>query len=73
MGLDHRQLQLAGTLSYALDHAFPATAYKVTLDPDGDLRWADGKTENIEDEPETHWFKRFMVRIASWLPGEWLL
>jgi hypothetical protein len=45
----------------------------VTLGPDGDLRRADGTTENIEDEPETHWFKRFMVRITSWLPGEWLL
>ena len=73
MGLIIDSPPLAGKLSNVLDHAFPATAYKVTLGPDGDLRWADGKTENIEDEPETHWFKRFMVRIASWLPGEWLL
>ncbi len=73
MGLIIDSATLAGKLSYVLEHAFPALAYKVTLGPDGDLRWADGTTEGIEVEPETRWFKRFMVRIASWLPGEWLL
>ena len=58
---------LAGKLSRVLDQA------RVTLGSDGSLRRADGTTEDMEVEPETGWFQRLLVRIASWLPGEWLL
>jgi len=73
MGLIIDSPTLAGKLSRVLGQAFPALAYRVTLGDDGSLRWADGKTDDIEDEPGTGWLQRMLVRMASWLPGEWLL
>ena len=73
MGLIIDSPTLAGKLSRVLDQAFPALAYRVTLGDNGSLRWADGKTDDIEDEPGTGWLQRLLVRMASWLPGEWLL
>ena len=73
MGLIIDSPTLAGKLSRVLGEAFPTLAYRVTLGSDGSLRWADGTTESMEVEPETRWLQRLLVRIAAWLPGEWLL
>ena len=73
MGLVIESPTLAGRLSAVLDEASPALAYRVTLEPDGSLRWHDGLGATLDDEPETSWFRRLKVRVFSWLPIEWLL
>ena len=73
MGLVIESPSLARRLSAVLDNASPALAYRVTLEPDGSLRWHDGLGATLDDEPETGWARRLKVRIFSWLPIEWLL
>ena len=73
MGLVIESASLARRLSAVLDDASPALAYRVTLEPDGSLRWHDGLGATLDDEPETGWARRLKVRIFSWLPIEWLL
>ena len=73
MGLVIESPSLARRLSAVLDGASPALAYRVTLEPDGSLRWHDGLGATLDDEPETSWARRLKVRIFSWLPIEWLL
>ena len=45
---------LATALSVFVDKAFPDIAYRVTLGPDGELRWEDGATV-YNTEPQTSW------------------
>jgi len=73
MGLVIESRSLARRLSAMLDDASPGLAYRVTLEPDGSLRWHDGLGATLDEEPETGWARRLKVRIFSWLPIEWLL
>jgi len=72
MGLIIESATLAGRLSSALDKVYPAVAWRVSLDADGDLEWNDG-TKTYETDPEASLWERGSVRFMSWLPIDWLL
>jgi putative cardiolipin synthase len=54
----------------------PSRAYEVRLTPDGALQWIDrssgSEVVHFEEPGATVW-KRFVLRLLSWLPIEWLL
>jgi putative cardiolipin synthase len=72
MGLVIESPTLAGRLASALDKAFPAVAWRVSLDAAGDLQWTDGQ-QTWDTDPETSLWERGSVRFMSWLPIDWLL
>jgi putative cardiolipin synthase len=51
----------------------PGSAYRVTLDADGDLVWAtetDGKAVEYHRDPGTTVWQRFVVGVVRLLPIE---
>jgi putative cardiolipin synthase len=73
MGLVIDSAQMAERLSSDVAKAYPDLAYRVTIDPDGNLLWEDGTGKVYNTDPGTGWFDRAIVRIGSWLPIDWLL
>jgi putative cardiolipin synthase len=66
--------ELAREVAAFLDESIaPESAYRVTLDDDGDLLWttvgANGPLTYRKD-PETSWWQRFVVGIVRTLPIE---
>ena len=56
------------------DNEIDSTAYKVSLEPNGNGRdklvWKSDESEVKMKEPDTTWFERTVASIMSWLPGE---
>jgi putative cardiolipin synthase len=73
MGLVIDSAQMAERLSSDVAKAYPDLAYRVSIDPDGNLLWEDGTGKVYNTDPGTGWFDRAIVRIGSWLPMDWLL
>jgi len=73
MGLVIESAAMAERLSSAVDKAYPDIAYRVSINPDGKLAWEDGTGKFYDTDPGSGWFERFIVRIGSWLPIDWLL
>jgi putative cardiolipin synthase len=69
--------ELAAAVSDGLDSNAERRAYEVRLAPDGHgLEWIERTAQGevrYDTEPKTSWFKRFGVKLMSWLPIEWLL
>ena len=63
-------------IATTFDTAVPENAYEVRLSDKGKLYWIErreGRTIRYDTEPGTSIWRRAAVRIASWLPIEWLL
>jgi putative cardiolipin synthase len=73
MGLVIDSATMAEALSSAVDKAYPASAYRVSIDQNGNLQWEDGTGKVFHSDPGTSWFDRATVEMGSWLPMEWLL
>ena len=73
MGLVIDSVSMAERLSSAVDKAYPDTAYKVSIGPDGNPAWEDGTGKIYDTDPGSGWFERAIVRMGSWLPIEWML
>src|SRR5262249_33760512 len=73
MGLVIDSPTLANRLAAAVDRAYPAAAYRVTLDGDGKMAWDDGAGKVYDVDPQTSWFTRTLLTIGSWFPVDWLL
>jgi putative cardiolipin synthase len=73
MGLVIDSATMAEALSSAVDKAYPASAYRVSLDEKGNLQWEDGTGNVFHSDPGSSWFERASVEIGSWLPIDWLL
>ncbi|HYP85224.1 phospholipase D family protein [Variovorax sp.] len=73
MGLVIDSPTLARHLASGVDGAYPALAYRVQLNAQGNTDWEDGSGVVQTVDPETSWLERTIVRIESWLPIEWLL
>jgi len=73
MGLVIDSPTLALNMARAVDGAYPAGAYQVVLNAQGNTDWKDGTDTVHSTDPETSWLERTLVRIESWLPIEWLL
>ena len=75
MGVLVESPEMAASLSAQLDRA--EFAYRVEEDEAGNLVWietaADGTTRTYDTDPKTTAFQRFMTRVVSWLPVEWML
>jgi len=73
MGLVIDSATMAEALSSAVDKAYPASAYRVSLDEKGNLQWEDGTGNVFHSDPGSGWFERATIEIGSWLPIDWLL
>jgi cardiolipin synthase C len=66
--------ELAGQVAAFMDQGVqPDNAYRVTLDPEGRVRWTtivDGKWRTFDREPETSVWKRLAADIVRLLPLE---
>jgi len=54
----------------------PSRAYRLHLDPDGQLQWWEESPQGRQvwtEEPHTSRWQRVLLRLLSWLPVEWLL
>ena len=67
---------LARSIADSFARDMPSRAYEVRLTPDGALQWIDrssgSEVVHFEEPGATVW-KRFVLRLLSWLPIEWLL
>jgi putative cardiolipin synthase len=68
------------TLAQQIHHRFlrsqRAAAWQLRLDRWGRINWVeirDGKEVVLTREPQTRFMQRFLVKLAYWLPVEWLL
>lgn len=76
MGLVIRSTVLAGRVSRAFDDRIPAQAYEVELTPRGELQWVERQAQSetvYHKEPGTSGWRRFCVKVMSFLPIDWLL
>lgn len=73
MGLVIDSARMAERLSSEVEKAYPALAYRVSMGPDGQVRWEDGSGKVYDTDPDSGWFERAIVLIGSWLPIEWML
>lgn len=76
MGFLIESPMLAQAMHSAFVEDIPLRAYEVSLDADGRLHWLreeNGKMQRYDNEPETTWSRRMMVRLLSALPIDWLL
>jgi putative cardiolipin synthase len=68
---------MAEALHQAFDTAIPKVSYIPALETSGALIWtapqADGTSIRYDDEPESSFVQRMIVRVVGWLPIEWLL
>ena len=61
----------AQVIAYMDEGVLPQDAYRVLLDPDGDLYWVtetDGKTERYDHDPNSTAWQRAKVRFIRMLP-----
>jgi len=68
--------ELATHMNQAFDGAIPQNAYEVRLSDRGDLYWIERRGDRLirhDVEPGTTRLQRAFIRVASWLPIEWLL
>ncbi len=68
------------TLARQIHHRFlrsqRAAAWQLRLDQWGRINWVerrDGKEVVLTKEPQTRFWQRVLVKLAYWLPVEWLL
>lgn len=68
------------TLARQIHHRFirsqRAAAWRLRLDQWGRINWVEmreGKEVVLTKEPQTRFWQRFLVKLAYWLPVEWLL
>ncbi|MNC67917.1 Cardiolipin synthase C [compost metagenome] len=68
------------TLARLIHHRFVRSqrqeAWQLRLDRFGRLNWIehkDGQEIVLKKEPKTRFMQRVLVRLAYWLPVEWLL
>jgi putative cardiolipin synthase len=74
MGLLIESPVLASGLHAMMDEHLAALAYRVRLDPAGRMVWEDPQTGAVlRHDPHSRPLQRAMIRIAGWLPIEWLL
>ena len=67
---------LATGMNQAFQGAIPQNAYEVRLSDRGELYWIERRGDRLlrhDVEPGTTRWQRAFIRIASWLPIEWLL
>jgi len=66
--------ELAGGLAaYMNDGVSPGSAFRLSLDPDGDLVWttsSDGTSVEFDTDPQTTFWQRFMLDLLGLLPIE---
>ena len=55
------------------DRAYPELAWRVTLAPDGSLRWEDGTGKVYDTDLNFTWFDRALVREGTWFAIDWML
>ena len=77
VGLVIKSAALQQEINQSLAHYLPKIAYQVKLNPQDQLVWyeykTDGRIVEHTDEPESTYFQRLAIRIASFLPIEWLM
>ncbi|WP_284335662.1 phospholipase D family protein [Comamonas sp. NoAH] len=76
MGLMIESPALAQQISHSFDRYIPSSAYRVTLSPQGKLRWHSGIGDPppvYDQEPQTTWYQRWTLWLLGKLPIEWLL
>lgn len=74
MGLLLDSPTMARRLHERLDDELDHVAYRVSLTSDGALHWEDRQSGKIHTvDPNSGFAKRAIIRMAGWLPIEWLL
>ncbi len=76
MGVTLQAPELASRLCAQLQAELPLRAYRLHLQPDGQLQWWEDTPQGRQvwtDEPHTSAWQRVAVTVLSWLPVEWLL
>lgn len=77
VGLVVESDQLQEEISKILDQTLDKVAYEVQLDENGELIWldhqADGTVIKYKTDPQTTRFQRFVMKIVSYLPLEWMM
>ena len=77
VGLVVESEELQNQISASLDQYLPQIAYELKLDQNNHLIWLDrqpnGTIKELKHEPETTAFQRFTMKLASYLPVEWMM
>ena len=77
VGLIIKSQQLQQELSQTLDQHLPTVAYELQLNTEGRIIWLeykeDGSTTTHNQEPHTTKFQRFVIKLVSFLPIEWMM
>ncbi|ALH96145.1 phospholipase D family protein [Acinetobacter equi] len=77
VGLIIKSQQLQQELSQTLDQHLPTVAYELQLNTEGRIIWLeykeDGSTTTHNQEPHTTKFQRFVIKLVSFLPIEWMV
>ncbi len=77
VGLVVESEELQQQISQNLDHHLPKIAYEVKLNAQGELIWLEqqvnGQIKIHHQEPEMTAFQRWMMKLVSYLPFEWMM
>ncbi|MFM6930825.1 MAG: type VI secretion system ATPase TssH [Novosphingobium sp.] len=77
VGLVIESVELQQQISQNLDHHLPRIAYEVKLNEQRELIWleqeSNGQIKVHQQEPEMTSFQRWMMKLVSYLPFEWMM
>ncbi|QIO05926.1 phospholipase D family protein [Acinetobacter shaoyimingii] len=77
VGLVVQSDQLQNEISTLLDTLLPQVAYELNLNEQGQIIWLDhqknGLVKTHDKEPETTGFQRFVIKLVSIFPIEWMM
>ena len=76
MGLVIESPELAQQIHHRFTQSQQKAAWTLELDHRGRINWVeyrDGQKVVFTKEPKTRFWQRVLVKLAYWLPVEWLL
>ncbi|RDV24115.1 phospholipase D family protein [Alteromonas aestuariivivens] len=73
MGILYEDPQTASNIAQTFDQYASVVGYRIQLDEDDDLTWMtleDGVQQIYHSEPQTSWWQRLFLSVASWFVPE---